>query len=214
MSWVEGKPEPTDIPNGEFCSLLTGNAATLRQGLEQHYYWSVGSGVSAGVPLLSDGSFGPGVARAFYDVQSSLSSAPTGKLYLTSDMSRLFLTQSAGTTLMGAQNAIVAGGPSVATITQNSFWVVESGSTASLAGGVTVYRQDFPVAYVVAPPVIQLQTLYSTCTGGYLASVVSRNASGFSFQVGRYGTESLNSCTVFWRSEGTQLLAQSRLTYS
>ena len=58
----ENKPLATDLLN-ELPSLLTTNAIVFRQNVEKHSFWTDASGVSAGIPRLSDGSAGPGGAQ-------------------------------------------------------------------------------------------------------------------------------------------------------
>src|SRR5438270_159642 len=94
VTWRESKPITTD-PLSEFPSVLTAQAIAFRQAIEKHSFWTDASGLSAGVPRLSDGSAGPGTARAFFAIASSASTALgatkplAGRLFVTSDTKQL-----------------------------------------------------------------------------------------------------------------------------
>src|SRR5574341_1414210 len=126
MAWQENKPTGTDLLK-ELPAFLRSQATTIRTFLEQHFYWTQSSGASAGVPLLSDGSAGPGSARAFYGPQSEVSAAPSGKLMVTSNTSRLFGLTSDSSHLLGSRLAIVRtrDGASVETITAGTRWLAQ-----------------------------------------------------------------------------------------
>ena len=121
MAWNEQKPQPTDIPNLDLPSLITGNKIAFRQAVEKHSFWTDSSTNSIGQTRLSDGSFGPGSARAYFDVQSNVSTVDAaskdlgGRLFVTSDTSRLF-GYGASPILLGSKNAIVYQTGSQATI--------------------------------------------------------------------------------------------------
>lgn len=202
--WQENKPEPGDIPNAELCSLITSNKVALRTALEHTIYWSQSSGLSAGVSAYTDQP--PGSARAYYGTQSQVSATSVGgKLMVTSDTKRLFGLGSTTSWLLGSRQAIIGDGQA-GTFTNNVRRMVQSGSTVGIAAGATIYRQDFPVAYTGVSPIVQLAPAWSGATQWFLPSVVSRNASGFSFSLGTGAVTSSNSCTVYWYSDGTLTL--------
>src|SRR5213594_1725154 len=130
MGWQESKPFPTDLPNLELASLITSNKIVFRQGVEKHSFWTDSSTNSIGQPRLSDGSAGPGSARAYVDVRSNLSTANPpkalgGRLYIDSVTSQLygyfpFAGGVAGTNAvpLGGVNAIVYQTGNLTTIPQ------------------------------------------------------------------------------------------------
>lgn len=207
MLWQELKPGPND-PLSELPSVLTGNAIIFRQSIEKHSYWTDSSGVSAGITRLSDGSFGPGAARAFFDTQSNLSTTLsatkplTGRLYITSDTKRLYTFSSSGATVwLGGKNTMVYLGGSTATIQSNTRVLTQIGSVSTIPGSSTV---TFPTAYSVAP-VVQLmpmssQTTYMTTAN---ANVVATDHFSLSLKTVFGATE---TTTVMWRSHGTVAL--------
>jgi len=199
VTWLEKKPEPGDIPNADLASLLTSNKQAFDGAVGKHFFWNESSGASAGIPRLSDGSFGPGSARAFYITQSQVSSATSrdALLAVTSNTSRLFAMTSTASVLVGSKNAVVAGAPSAATITAGCRILVQSGSSGGLTQAGSPWIINFPIAYAVAPLVL-VTTAYSIATAPLSPSVA---ASTGSISVGVNGSGS--ACTVYWRSEGT-----------
>ena len=207
MVYREDKPAPTD-PLSDFPSTLTANAIAFREAIEKHSFWTVSSGLSAGIPHLSDGSFGPGACRAFFDVASNMSTtlAATkplaGRLYVTSDTSRLVgYMSSAATTLLGSKNAVVYR-PSGATITAGARWLVQIGSaSASSATGTVTFTSQYsgtPVVYV--SPIASAE---SRIVNGQVTSITS---SAFSLRVLDIFPGVTASRNVMWLSVGTVLL--------
>lgn len=205
-NWNELKPGAHD-PLSEFPSAVTTNAIAFRTGLEKHSFWTDSSGVSAGIPRLSDGSFGPGSFRAFFAPLSSLSTAAStakplaGRLYITSDTSRLYGFTSTGTVPLGSRNIVVFIGTSGTTILSGVRTLVQTGSLLSVPGSSTV---TFGTAYAVAPLVeIQVQSSGTTHFGSAKANTVT--ATTFSSSLSAvYGDNS--AMTILWRSIGTVAL--------
>jgi len=128
-------------------------------------YWEASGGASA----ASSGGLKPGGSRAFFDVASN-SSAPnsqmTGRAFLTSNTSRLFVYDSAATWLGGTPfYEEYQSGPPV-----GSNILMQSGSTtSSWAGVVTI---TFPTPFA-APPLVQvsLQSYGGVVTGELYALI-------------------------------------------
>ena len=213
MAWNEQKPVPTDLPDLGLASLITSNKLAFRQGIEKHSFWTDSSTNSIGVPRLSDGSAGPGAARAYYDVQSrasepaSPSKALAGRLFVTSDTTRFFgyidfVGGVFGThiTPLGGKN-LVTYLPSFATIAQNTRNLVQYGQSLNSTSRTTV---AFPSAYSVAPKV-QLTLLSDGTANPANFGVVGLLTSGttnFAFQCATlFG--SVSNFSVLWRSHGT-----------
>lgn len=211
MTWQEKKPEQTDIPNAELASLLTGQKQTFRGYLEQHFYWTASSGVSAGIPLLSDGSFGPGSARAAY-IPSSAQSATTayplkpGSFVITTDTNNL-IGYSGSTTsiLLNSQNALVPQA-SIATIPAGAKWLVQSGSVSSTTAGTTLIGTSvvtFSTPYNGTPVVLASAYGNTPPADFYLAGVQSITSVGFTASFNASAAGGNSTITVVWRSEGT-----------
>src|SRR5205807_4283860 len=100
LLWNEQSPAETDIADSApIRSIVT----SVQNGLAVEHNWPSASGANFGYHLL-------GSARAFYDVESNVSSSGTdGRLYVASDTSRIFHVGSAGTMLLGAASALVMG---------------------------------------------------------------------------------------------------------
>ena len=210
MTWIETKPESTD-PLFELPSVLTQNAIALRTGLEKFSFWTDSSGLSAGIPRLSAASFGPGAARAFYDVESSLSTAfsttkpMAGRFYLASNVGRLYGFTGTATLQLGGANVIVWQ-PSAATIQSNTRVLCQTGSVNSVSGGAGRMPVTFPSQYSVAPTV-QATVLSLGTTDLIDATVTSITTSGCSIGFQALMTSaSATSHTVLWRSIGTVAL--------
>jgi len=202
VTWLEKKPEPGDIPNADLASLLTSNKQAFDGAVGKHFFWTESSGASAGIPRLSDGSFGPGSARAFFIPQSQVSSAASrdALLAVTSNTSRLFALTSTASALVGSKNAVVSGAPSAATITAGCRMLVQSGSSGGLTQAGSPWVFTYPTAYVVAP-VVFLSTAYSIATAPLIPALDGTSPSATTFGVSVTGSGS--SCSLYWRSEGT-----------
>jgi hypothetical protein len=218
MPWNESKPSPTDIPNAELVSVITTNKIAFREGIEKHSFWTDSSGASIGLPRLSDGSFGPGSARAYYGTQSSVSTAESttkamsGRLQVTSDTSRLFGYLPTAI-LLGSKNAVVYQTGSQAAIQSNGRVLVQTGELNVVvpSSGVSIYAVTFPTAYTVAPRVqvtaSASTTIISSAAAFTFPQLTLITASGFSIALGMHvsgGSEWTSH--VLWRSHGTTSL--------
>jgi len=206
MPYRETKPAASD-PLNEFPSDMTANIIALREGIEKHSFWTDNSGVSAGIPRLSDGSFGPGAARAFFDVASSASTTLSttkplaGRLYITSDTSRLYGYASDATMLLGGKNAVVYY-PSNATITAGARFLVQIGTVSVSSQTQNVI---FTSQYSVAPTV-QLSAFASAASRIVIAQATSITTSAFSVRVLDVFGGSTQTRTIQWLSTGTVVL--------
>src|SRR5437899_3652299 len=98
--WNELAPAESDIADA---APIRSIETSVRNAMGSEHNWPSTGGASVGYHLL-------GSARAFYDVQSNVSSSGTdGRILVTSDTSRLFHVGSAGTVLLGGQNVLSAG---------------------------------------------------------------------------------------------------------
>ena len=219
MPWNENKPSPTDIPNVELLSVITTNKIAFREGVEKHSFWTDSSGASIGLPRLSDGSFGPGSARAYYGTQSSVSTAEStsknmsGRLQVTSDTSRLF-GYLPTPILLGSKNAVVYQTGSQVTMQTNVRVLVQTGELNVVvpSSGVSTYAITFPTAYNVAPRVQVTPSASTTLISVESASftfpqLTLITTSGFSLALNMDpsgGSEWTSH--VLWRSHGTTSL--------
>src|SRR2546430_4044287 len=120
IGWDESLPSDSEnagLGDDRIRSLKT----SLRIGLDGEHVWPSGGG-NVGVHRL-------GSARAFYAVQSLVSSTGTdGRLMVASDTSRLFHVGSAGTMLLGGAAVLSVG--SAPPGGQTFYWAAEFGKTA------------------------------------------------------------------------------------
>lgn len=221
MGWQERKPVATDVPNLELPSLITSNKLVFRQAIEKHSFWTDSSGASVGLPRLSDGSFGPGSARAYFDTQSQMSisdasqKAMKGRLYITSDTSRLFGYASETTsTLLGSVNAIVYQIASQATAATNTRVLVQIGTAPIVitSSGTSTGSVVFGKTYNVAPQVQVTPRAPSANSSALNPNVVfsfpaitAVSTSGFSVALRTFNSGlTLNFSTdLLWRSHGS-----------
>jgi len=206
MPWIENKPKPNDLL-AEIGALVRSQKSNFRAGIEKHYFWRESSGLSAGEPRLSDGSFGPGSARAFYAPASELSTnATSGVLYIDSTNSRFYLLTSDTTVLLGGRQTIVMGGASVATIASNARTLVQSGISTGITGDSTE-RIDFPTPYTGSAPFVEVQSGWSTGVLAYLTAMTAVNTSGISVHIEYVGGgANPGDGAILWRSVGTVAL--------
>lgn len=206
--WHETKPASNDLL-AEFPSVMTDQAIAFREAIEKHSFWTDSSGLSAGQSRLSDGSAGPGAARAFFDVASNLSSTLSttlplaGRLYVTSDTTRLYGYTSDTTVLLGAKNVLAyfAGGSS-ATIASNTRYLVQIGtaSCSSLTQAVV-----FGTAFAAAPAV-QVSPIATSAPTLAVGQATSITSSGFSIALRSPFGGSTTTTTAMWRAIGTATL--------
>lgn len=204
MVWHELKPAAGD-PLSEFPSVMTDQAVTLRQGLEQHLFWTDSSGASAGVPRFADGTAGPGAARSFFDVESNASSqvsatkALGGRLFVASDTSRLFAYAASGHSVLAGSAFAIVHATSTATIPSNTQTLVQLGSFSMASTSTTTTA--FPSAYSAAP-IVQLMPMSTGTTNFWTAAVLGSTTTNFTTRLGvLFGNAS--PLTVYWRSHGT-----------
>lgn len=219
MVWSDGFPSPTDAPDGRLPSLLTTQKIAFRTGVEKHSFWTDSSLASAGVPRLSMNSFGPGSCRAYFGTASSLSTAVTtykpitGRLFITSDTSRLYTWVPAQAeygfldnekqVLVGSRKAITWQVGSQVTMQTNCRVVVQVGSTPMTVSSVTTIA--FPVGYAATAPTIQLQAMSGVATAMVQPTLTSSGTTNFSISgLTFFGT--VSDFTILWRSHGTAAL--------
>lgn len=199
-NWRDSKPAGTD-PLSEYPSLLTSQMAAFRAAIEKHLFWTEASGASAGIPRLSDGSFGPGAARTFYDTASRVSAVSTNvRLMITSDTSQLYVLGSGLSVLIGGKNAVVSGTPDSPAIAAGCRVLIQSSYVTNVTiAGTSV--ATYPIVYAV-PPVIMLTAAGSVATHGWRPYIVFNSPTTVSCGISASGLVG-SACTVYWRSEGT-----------
>ena len=194
ITWNEGSPSDSDsagLGDDQIRSLKT----SIRVGLDSEHIWP-SSGGDAGMHRI-------GSARVNVGVQSLVSSSGTdGRLYQTSDTSRLFGTGSGGTTFLGGPGVISAGSFPGGAAPQRSIWVEEFGLGFTVSGSTSI---TIPNSGYSGAPYVFLTTLESNPTQEmcWVTTV-----SGTAFTVRSNATDNLatSSTTFFWRSIGSRTL--------
>lgn len=211
--WNESLPEMNSLLS-EFPSTLTNQMEAFRQGIEQTFFWTQGSGASAGEPTSSSASTTPGAARAFFAPASQLSASKDGRLFLASDTSALYAVPSGGSVRLFNNRALVGdslsiqtvafGLPSFESIKPNATWVVQSGTTGQFASAATI-KLTFPLPYVT-PPRVMLCAIFSSATNnGTQLSLTSITGSSMSIRPAQFGP--VGSWGFAWRSAGTMVIS-------
>lgn len=95
--WYEGRPSPSERIS-RWQQHIREHKSAFSEGIEKFFYWGEHSGTSAGVPRWTSESALSGNFRAFYGLESSVSTevledACRGRYYVTSDTSRLWSLQ-------------------------------------------------------------------------------------------------------------------------
>lgn len=228
MSWIERKPESTDIPNAELASVITSNKYSFQSYVENKFYWTASSNASAGVPALFDGSTNPGVARAAFIPSSAISSfasasatfpLKSGSLVLTSDTSNLIgIASSTASMLLGGIQTIAwavsnspGGGTLKNPVVNNSRVLVQSGSVTTIATPSPSYastiRVAFGTAYSTNTPFVLLTPIWSSATMVVLPYLGLVDTSGFTATlVSENSATASQTVGFYWRSLGTVTL--------
>ena len=189
MTWTESVPSGTSLV-GQFPDYAKSIWTTLALGMAKEHFWP-GSG---GGSDASIGELLPGGTRAFFAAQSasSIPSQGTGRFFLASDVSRLFVYTSTATFLVGTPfydecRSHASGG----------YMGRQMGSFATTAtSGTTVVT--FPTAYSAVPQVYQ-----SCSTAVVLLSRQGVAAGQFVSAWSALAATGGASFTVFWESLGT-----------
>src|SRR2546430_953246 len=193
LLWAEQTPAETDIADAApIRSIVT----SLRNGLAVEHNWPNASGANFGYHLL-------GSARAFYDVESNVSSSGTdGRLLVTSDTSRLFHVGSAGTMLLGGQNVLSMGSSPVGG--QRYYWATEVGTAP---GGGTI---TFPNSGFSGLPFVTVSMLTSPLNGVLAPIITQVTSTNFILLVYSAQNQSVplsaSLTSVMWMSVGTRVL--------
>lgn len=191
---------PADSDNeGLGAGVIRSLKTTVQQVLDSEHNFPSGGGANTGYHRL-------GSARAFYDVESNVSSSGTdGRIQVTSDTSRLFHVGSAGTMLLGGQNVISAGSSPVGG--QTFAWFEEFG--AVLRSAATTDIVSIPHSGYSGIPFIYLTYQDSLSQAACAAAVDPRYVAKTQFGVYTFVTNTgtlSSSGTVYWRSLGTRVL--------
>lgn len=189
MTWAESVPSGTSLV-GQFPDYAKSIWTTLAIGLAKEHYWP-GTGGSSDA---SAGELLPGSTRAFFGAQSasSLPSQGSGRFFLASDVSRLFVFTSSATFLAGTPfydecRAHPSGG----------YMGRQTGSFATTAtSGTTIVT--YPTAYSAVPQV------YQSCSTAVVFTsrqgvAVGQFVSAWSALAATGGA----SFTIYWESLGT-----------
>ena len=193
-TWVETVPSGTSTV-GSFPAWSHTMLSAIGSGLGLEHYWP-GSG---GGSDASIGELLPGGSRAFVAAQSA-SSAPnsqmTGRLFLASDASRLFVYDSTGTYLVGT----AFGGEHASDAGTAGYWVRQSGSftTTDSSGNTDV---TFPVPFVATPVIIQNINASGGAVIIFLGTVTSQTSAS-AFRSAWSALAAPGSFTVAWEALG------------
>jgi hypothetical protein len=194
-TWVETVPSGTS-----FVGLFPQWAKTMwtavgvGMGVE-HLFEGSGGGASG----ASSGDMRPGGSRAYFDVQSK-SSAPgsqqTSRLFLASDVSRLFVYDSTGTYMVGT----AFGDEAVSDPTTPGMWARLSGSfTTTATSGTT--DVTFAVPFTAFPSIVQT---INSASGAALTTIgiVTTSSSTLKFRSVWSATAAPGTIVIAWTALG------------
>lgn len=195
ISWVETVPSGTSRI-GDFPTFAKSTFTAVTTGINTSLYWDASGGASA----ASAGGLKPGGSRAFFAAASasSVPSQGTGRAFLCSDSSRLYVYDSAGTYLGGTSGYIEyqSGPPAGKDI------LMVSGSTSSTwAAGIMDI--PFPVTFASAPVVqVSLGTGISGVVKAYAIVQTASTTTGFRSQVTAF-SGSPSGIMLHWTAIGS-----------
>ena len=170
ISWDESKPANTDQV-GQGDDQIRSDKTALRTALNDEHNFPSTGGANSGYHRY-------GSARAFYGVESTVSSSGTnGRLMVSSDKSRLFHVGSDGTMLLGGAAALMGmGSDSGFTIGQTHYWAMDiTGGQSSATGRIT---HTFATAFS-GQPVVLINSISTTVNLGTVFQVWTTSATGF-----------------------------------
>lgn len=193
--WAESSPADTDSA-GAGAAEIRSDKTAIRTAMGSEHNWPSGGGAATGYHLL-------GSARAFYDIESNVSSSGTdGRIMVTSDTSRIFHVGSAGTMYLGGQRGLSAGSAPVGG--QTFIWVEEFGDVLCNLGAQTIV---FPNSGFSGRPFVFLSVFTTKLapTPPLFPYVLNNNPTQMSIDVLNTGGNS-SVATLFWRSIGTRVV--------
>lgn len=192
--WNEAAPADTDSA-GAGAGEIRSDKTAIRTAVGSEHFWQSGGGANTGYHLL-------GSARAFYDVESNVSSSGTdGRIMVTSDTSRLFHVGSAGTMYLGGQRSLSMGSAPVGG--QTFSWVMETGDgRTDISGNLNV---TIPNSGYSGVPFVTASVSTTVASLNYSCMVNLKTATAFSVQV--FDTSGAGQrAVVNWMSVGTRVL--------
>ena len=203
--WSVDKPADND-PLQEITSIVSEQKTTFEDRIERHFDWS-DSTVSAG--LVSRSSTTPGSARMFFGPRSAVSQ-PTkdGVGMIVSDESRLIWFNSAQSSYVGGQGAMLVENPALYAMSPNdgARWVVDHG-VFTTTNSDTIERVALNVTYNPANAFsVQVTNSGTGSAASFGVAVSSLGSSSFSLWHIHHGPGAPVAGEVNWRSLGTVAL--------
>ena len=199
--WSLDKPANDDVLQ-ELTSVVSSQKATFEDRIERHFDWS-DSTVSAG--LVSRSSTTPGSARMFYGPRSEVSSpSKDGIGMIVSDESRLIWFNSAQSSYVGGQGAMIVINPANAATSANdgTRWVADHG-VFTTSGSDAEEKVAMNVTYLANAITVQVTNSGDNSGASFAIAVTSLGSSSFSLGHEYVGPGAQPAGEVHWRSLGT-----------
>lgn len=192
---------PADSENAGLGALRIRSFQTaVQQILDSEHNFPSAGGANTGYHRLGSG-------RAFYDVESNVSSSGTdGRLMVTSDTSRFFHVGSAGTMFLGGQAS-----PQLSAPGQTSYWAIETGTISggwNSNGSVTV---AIPNSGFSSTPIVMVTALVPNAGpfNQHVIAYLATNPTPTSFSVVAWDQASnsaVSRANALWVAIGTRAL--------
>jgi len=187
LGWTETVPSNTS-PVYHYPPFAKSVWTSISLGMAVEHYWNASGGGSD----ASIGDILPGGSRAYVAAQSASSvpnSQHSGRLFLTSDTSKLLVYDSSGTYLVGS-----AVFQEHVTDAKTGFWVRQTGSyTTTVTNGSLAIT--FGIPYNAAP-----RTWQTSDNAQWLLGVTGEATTGFT---SRFSALAAGTMTCYWESLGT-----------
>ena len=202
--WSVDKPANTD-PLQEITSVVSEQRTAFEGRIERHFDWS-SSTISAGLILRSATT--PGAARMFFGPRSEVSQpSKNGVGMIVSDESRLIWFNSAQSSYVGGQGAMLVENPALygATTNDGARWVADHGVFTTSAADAAE-RVAMNVTYLSNAVMVQITSSGDNSGASFGIAVTSVGSSSFSLGHEYVGPGSVIAGEVHWRSLGTVAL--------
>ncbi len=189
----------------ELTSTVSTQKTAFEERIERHFDWS-GSTVSAGLVLRS--STTPGAARMFFGPRSEVSQpSKDGVGMIVSDESRLIWFNSAQSSYVGGQGAMLVENPAIYGLggTDGARWVADHG-VFTTGSGDGERKVGFSVTYAANAFTVQVTNSGTASAASFAIAVTDLGSSSFSLAHEYVGPGAAVVGQIHWRSLGTVAL--------
>ena len=202
--WSVDRPRNRDQLQ-QLTSTVSTQKTAFEERIERHFNWS-DSTVSAGLAKLSTTT--PGGARMFFGPRSAVSQpSKDGVGMIVSDESRLIFFNSAQSSYVGGQGALLVENPALLTSGANdgARWVADHG-TFTTSSSDAEEKVSLNVTYLANAVAVGITNSGTGSAASFAIAVNSLGSSSFSLAHEHVGPGAAVAGAIHWRSLGTVAL--------